>query len=236
MALPLTCNRILLSICQSSEAILIPMKLRDFGYTNSDALSVYGILTGMVFSTILFPCVLSNSLSVMLLPAISEANSRNRTDLIKKAVRNTTQLCVILGLLCTLGFLLGGKLDRHSFVSQCFSWFLCPNLKLDLSVSVSRKYAMQYSPRTWETNTYDADQFIRCCTAHWFHFYRYSKDWSVCLSVGHACQSDSDLRSGMDQSAQDARTPEAVCIASFIHSYRTYVKSVQNTLCSKHFT
>lgn len=128
------------------------------------------------------------------------------------------------------------KLDRHSFVSQCFSWFLCPNLKLDLSVSVSRKYAMQYSPRTWETNTYDADQFIRCRTAHWFHFYRYSKDWSVCLSVGHACQSDSDLRSGMDQSVQDARTPEAVCIASFIHSYRTYVKSVQNTLCSKHFT
>ena len=94
------------------------------------------------------------------------------------------------------------KLDRYSFVSQCFSWFLCPNLKLDLSVSVSRKYAMQYSPRTWETNTYDADQFIRCRTAHWFHFYRYSKDWSVCLSVGHACQSDSDLRSGMDRLAR----------------------------------
>ena len=104
MTLPLTCNRILLSICQSAEAILIPMKLRDFGYTNSDSLSVYGILTGMVFSTILFPCVLSNSLSVMLLPAISEANSRNRMDLIKKAVQKTTQLCVILGLLCTLGF------------------------------------------------------------------------------------------------------------------------------------
>lgn len=137
MALPLTCNRILLSICQSSEAILIPMKLRDFGYTNSDALSVYGILTGMVFSTILFPCVLSNSLSVMLLPAISEANSRNRTDLIKKAVRNTTQLCVILGLLCTLGFLLGGNwIGIHlfhnalaGFYVRTLSW-ICPFLFL----------------------------------------------------------------------------------------------------------
>ena len=55
MAVPLTCSRILLSLCQSAEALLIPIKLRDFGYANSDALSVYGILTGMVFSTIMFP-------------------------------------------------------------------------------------------------------------------------------------------------------------------------------------
>ena len=109
MTIPLTCNRILLSICQSAEALLIPVKLRDFGYTNGDALSVYGILTGMVFSTIMFPCVLSNSLSVMLLPAISEASSHNQQDLIKKAVRRITQSCVILGLLCTLGFLLCGN-------------------------------------------------------------------------------------------------------------------------------
>lgn len=106
MTLPLTCNRILLSICQSAEAILIPMKLRDFGYTNSDSLSVYGILTGMVFSTILFPCVLSNSLSVMLLPAISEANSRNRMDLIKKQSRRRHNCvssldCCVLSVFCS---------------------------------------------------------------------------------------------------------------------------------------
>ena len=114
MALPLTCNRILLSICQSAEAILIPMKLRDFGYTNSDALSVYGILTGMVFSTILFPCVLSNSLSVMLLPAISEANSRNRTDLIKKAEDNAIVHHPWTAVYSW--FSARRKLDRHSSV------------------------------------------------------------------------------------------------------------------------
>ena len=54
MAVPLTCSRILLSLCQSAEALLIPIKLRDFGYANSDALSVYGILTGMVFSPLCF--------------------------------------------------------------------------------------------------------------------------------------------------------------------------------------
>lgn len=137
MAVPLTCNRILLSLCQSVEALLIPIKLRDFGYTNSDALSVYGILTGMVFSTILFPCVLSNSLSVMLLPAIAEANSQNRKDLVRKAIQKTTQLCVILGLLCTFGFLLCGNwIGIHLFHNtlagiyvRTLSW-ICPFLFL----------------------------------------------------------------------------------------------------------
>ena len=137
MAVPLTCSRILLSLCQSAEALLIPIKLRDFGYANSDALSVYGILTGMVFSTIMFPCVLSNSLSVMLLPAIAEANSRKQYHLVQKAIRRTTQLCVILGLVCTSGFLLCGNwIGIHLFHNtlagiyvRTLSW-ICPFLFL----------------------------------------------------------------------------------------------------------
>ena len=137
MAVPLTCSRILLSLCQSAEALLIPIKLRDFGYANSDALSVYGILTGMVFSTIMFPCVLSNSLSVMLLPAIAEANSRKQYNLVQKAIRRTTQLCVILGLVCTSGFLLCGNwIGIHLFHNtlagiyvRTLSW-ICPFLFL----------------------------------------------------------------------------------------------------------
>ena len=91
----------------------------------------------MVFSTIMFPCVLSNSLSVMLLPAISEANSTHRQNMVKKAVRKTTQLCVILGLLCTFGFLLCGNwIGIHLFHNtlagiyvRTLSW-ICPFLFL----------------------------------------------------------------------------------------------------------
>ncbi len=109
LAVPLTANRLLGSIFSSLESLMIPLSLRAFGYTNSDALSVYGILTGMVFSTIMFPAVISNSLSVMLLPAISNACALGRNDLIRKAVRRTVESCMILGLICTLGFLLCGN-------------------------------------------------------------------------------------------------------------------------------
>lgn len=116
LSIPLTLNRILLSFFQSAEALLIPLRLRTFGYSDSDALCVYGILTGMVFSTIMFPAVLSNSLSVMLLPAVSEACASNRNDLVRKAVRRTVESCTILGLICTLGFLTTGNwIGTHLF-------------------------------------------------------------------------------------------------------------------------
>lgn len=52
---------------------MIPSRLRLFGYTASEALGVYGILTGMAMSVIMFPSVITNSVSVLLMPAISEA-------------------------------------------------------------------------------------------------------------------------------------------------------------------
>ena len=80
MAIPLTINRVSLSLAQSLENILIPLSLRSFGYSSEDALSVYGILTGMVFSTIMFPAVLSNSLSAMLLPEIAKAQAEKKNN------------------------------------------------------------------------------------------------------------------------------------------------------------
>lgn len=133
LAVPLTASRFLGSIFSSLESLLIPLSLRAFGYTSSDALSVYGILTGMVFSTIMFPAVISNSLSVMLLPAISNACSLGRNDLIRKAVRRTVEACMIFGLICTLGFLLCGNwIGIHLFHNalagiylETLSW-ICP--------------------------------------------------------------------------------------------------------------
>ena len=125
LAIPLTANRLLGSIFTSLESLLIPLSLRAFGYTASDALSVYGILTGMVFSTIMFPAVLSNSLSVMLLPAISNACARGRVDLVRHAVRRTAEGCLLLGLICTLGFLLCGNwIGVHLFHNTLAGFYL----------------------------------------------------------------------------------------------------------------
>ncbi len=106
--IPLTANRVTINLFSSIEAILIPAQLQLFGYNNSDALSVFGILTGMAMPMILFPNVLTSSVSVLLLPTISEAQSDCNRKLIVRAIKKTVEYCMILGLFSTLIFLLTG--------------------------------------------------------------------------------------------------------------------------------
>jgi stage V sporulation protein B len=47
LAIPLTANRIVLNLMRSAETILIPICLEQYGLSSSEALSVYGVLTGM---------------------------------------------------------------------------------------------------------------------------------------------------------------------------------------------
>ncbi|MCI9068104.1 MAG: polysaccharide biosynthesis protein, partial [Lachnospiraceae bacterium] len=54
MALPLMGNRLILSVLQSLEAIMIPGCLKTYGLSAADALGTYGVLTGMALPFILF--------------------------------------------------------------------------------------------------------------------------------------------------------------------------------------
>ncbi len=92
MSFPLTLNRLTLNLFTTIENLLIPYQLKLFGYSSSDALSIYGILTGMAFAIIMFPTVLTNSISVLLLPSVvSEAQAKHNDRLIREAIIKTTE-------------------------------------------------------------------------------------------------------------------------------------------------
>ena len=103
-ALPLTANHVTYHLFSSIEAILIPICLKKYGYSNQDALSVFGIFTGMAMPMILFPNVLVNSVSVLLMPAISEAYARKDFHLIRRTIKKTVFYCLLLGFSCTSVF------------------------------------------------------------------------------------------------------------------------------------
>jgi stage V sporulation protein B len=109
MVFPLTLNRLLVACSASLENLLIPQKLQLFGYSNTDALTIYGVLTGMTMSIILLPGVLTNSFSVLLLPAISEAKGQNNTQRIASAIQKAVLYGLLLGLMFTVLFLLTGN-------------------------------------------------------------------------------------------------------------------------------
>lgn len=109
-SVPLTANRTAVTLLQSVEAASIPACLKLYGMSTSEALSLYGVLTGMALPCILFPSAVTNSVGTVLMPAVSAAStSGNRTalmQLLKKAVGS----CFVLGLSCCLFFLIFGKM------------------------------------------------------------------------------------------------------------------------------
>lgn len=142
MALPLTANRIVLNLLQSVESVSIPARLRLFGYDNATALSVYGVLTGMAMPLIFFPNALTNSVSVMLLPIISESYALGDLAKVRSAALRTVKYCGMLGTACMLGFLLlGGWMGNFLFDSALAGHFIttlgfiCPFLYLDTTLS-----------------------------------------------------------------------------------------------------
>lgn len=133
LAVPLSANRLVLNLLQSVEAIYIPNRLMAYGLNNADALSVYGVLTGMSLPLILFPSAITNSISVLLLPIVSEADASGNKTAVRRAIYTSIRLCLLLGFFFTALFLLFGRLAGrllfHSELAGSFILtlsFLCP--------------------------------------------------------------------------------------------------------------
>ena len=142
MALPLTLNRIVLNLLQSIESVSIPARLRLYGYDNVTALSVYGVLTGMAMPMIFFPNALTNSVSVLLLPLISENAARGDMKAVRSAVLRTVKFCAIMGITFLSFFFLTGHLIGETLFDSPLAGhfittlsFLCPFLYLDATLS-----------------------------------------------------------------------------------------------------
>ena len=109
MAIPLTLNHVLMTLSHSLENLLLPQQLVAFGYSSDEALSHFGILTGMALSVIFFPSAITNSLSVLLLPRISETKSRGDTRGVLDTIKGALCCGITLGSLCTFLFLLSAE-------------------------------------------------------------------------------------------------------------------------------
>lgn len=139
---PLSLNRLCINLLQAMEAACIPAKLQIYGYSVSESLSVYGVLTGMALPLIFFPGTLTNSVSVLLMPAVSEADAKGNRRLIGRTVRKCTFFCLALGGVCSFLFLCAGQwigllLFDSRLAGQLIVMlgFLCPFLYLNTTLT-----------------------------------------------------------------------------------------------------
>ncbi len=137
----LTINKIMMTFLQCFEAILVPLVLLKSGLSSDDALSIYGILTGMALPVISFPSAINSSVSTMILPTIAGAN----TDGNRLQVRRTTEVTIwfslvmgifFIGFFLSFGDFIGGTVFGHSQAGEyikILAW-LCPFMYLSISM------------------------------------------------------------------------------------------------------
>ena len=136
-SIPMTTNRLALTVMQSIEAILIPTVLLVYYKDSTLSLSSYGVFTGMAFPFIMFPATVTNSLSTMLMPAVSSANSSLKKIYLKRLCEQSLHFCLLIGLFSTMLFyIFGPTLGTMFFHSEeaghyLFQLsFLCPLIYL----------------------------------------------------------------------------------------------------------
>lgn len=141
LSTPLTASRMLLNFLQSIESISIPIQLQVYGYTNSESLRNYGVLTGMALPCIFFPTAITNSISTMLLPTVAELQAQKDYPALKKLISKICFSCVMMGSFCCFIFFLTsnfiGRFLFHSILAGTYlkilSW-ICPFLYLNTTL------------------------------------------------------------------------------------------------------
>lgn len=142
LSIPLTLNRFLTSILTSIQSILIPNMLIVYGLSSSKALSLYGIILGLVFPLILFPSAIIMSLSMLLLPTISEAQDKKNAAKISLTTEKALKFSSVFGILCSglfifygnqIGLFLFSNSDSGKYI--CILGFLCPFLYISSTLA-----------------------------------------------------------------------------------------------------
>lgn len=142
LALPITANHVCLHLMQSFEAVLLPMMLVTCGQTNEEALTAYGVLTGMTMPLVLFPATFTNAMSQALLPDISKSWQTQNLSRLSKNMSLALTLACSLGIMCIPGFFFYGAgfggiiFDNTKVIEQVrLMCLICPVVFLSTPLS-----------------------------------------------------------------------------------------------------
>ncbi len=142
MAIPLTASRVVSSFLSTAENILIPQRLQVFGLSSADAMSTYGELTGMAMPLILLPSAFLTSVSVSLVPEISEASAVNKQNKITATVSTALLFSSILSIGAGIVFAVFPKevcyiVYGHSDLGNILFLlaFICPFLYMQMTIN-----------------------------------------------------------------------------------------------------
>lgn len=106
IALPSTGSRLIGSISNFLEPILVSQSLAIAGVSTSLATRQYGELTGYVIPLLFLPTFITHSLAIALIPSISEAGAKGNKKLIHYRIHQAIRISFASGAIATIVLLL----------------------------------------------------------------------------------------------------------------------------------
>lgn len=126
MAMPLTLNRVAGSLLATLENTLIPQQLQLYGLTAKEAISAFGQISGMAMPLIYFPSAVLTSLSITLVPAVSEASAVNNKKRILYTLSKSLLFTCIIGMAAAAIFIVFSRELGQAIYKQDLSGLLVP--------------------------------------------------------------------------------------------------------------
>lgn len=106
LSVPITIGSLVMPLITIVDLSVVPQRLHSAGFDTARATALYGQLTGMASPIVHIPTIITVSLAVSLVPAISEALALRRLQLLRDRAYLAVRLTLLLGIPSALGLYL----------------------------------------------------------------------------------------------------------------------------------
>ncbi len=122
-SLPITAVRSGTTLVGSAVAVLLPAMLVKAGYTETQALAMFGVAAGMVMPLLTMPMTVIGALSTVLIPELSEANARKDDKKLATAIEKGLTFaallaCMLFPVFSVVGYELGSIAYQNTLAGE----------------------------------------------------------------------------------------------------------------------
>lgn len=99
VSLPLCLNGLISTILGTAIAAIAPRRLQSAGFAPETSLALFGKVGGMGMNIVMFPAIIIGALSIILVPAISEASTERSMPAINRKIYSTIRITTAIAAL-----------------------------------------------------------------------------------------------------------------------------------------
>ena len=92
LSLPVSAASIMLPVVSNLDLMIVPQRLEVAGYSVHQATELFGYLTGMAVPLVKLATILTASMAMSIVPAISEARTLNQSDRVKNQIAASVRI------------------------------------------------------------------------------------------------------------------------------------------------